>query len=159
MVPGKTILPAIEGACGPGVAAKIMEQELSIARLDQALADTFAIWLDGDDHGHAEQQRQQQALGSAPQEGAARGLRHHGARDAGDEEDDFHAPAVEEDQRHVQGIGGVAAVHVKVPSIHVQQGGVIASQQAEDEKAQGVDIVAAGVHGHDRGRLMKEAPA
>ncbi len=47
MVPGKTILPAIEGARRPGITAKVMQQKLPIARLDQALADAFAVGLMG----------------------------------------------------------------------------------------------------------------
>lgn len=45
----------------------------------------------------------------------------------------------------------VSTFHVERGAIEVQHGRVVDDQQAEDKKAQGIDIVTAGICGHGRG--------
>jgi len=152
VVPGDAQLPPGEAVLWPGRHLPVAQQEGAEAGLDTPIGHCLAVRLDRHHHGHAEQQRQQQP--PRAQYGKARDARlgpHQGDGDTGEQEQQLPPPAVDQQHRPLQPFGGMHALEVKAPVVHVGHGGVIQDEQGEGEHAQGVDIVAAW-HGRDRER-------
>ena len=141
---------AFAGVAEAAVGAEVQAQELGVAA---AVAELFAHLQPGlrrHDQRHARQQRQQQPLRALA--GQAGPAQHQPGGQAGDDEQQPHAPGVgQPHQRFERGIGG-ALLDVEMPG-HVQHAHVVQHQQRKGGDAQPVDEIlplarrGQGVHG------------
>jgi hypothetical protein len=145
VVPGEAVFPAVEGILRPGAELPVTPQEGTEAGLHLAVRNTLAIGLHRHHGDDAEGQRQQQAQGALGEEFQRAAARVEQAdRDAREQEQQRHAPAVEEVHRHLEPLGQIRALEVPLPLGHVEHADVVEDQQTERDHAQGVDVVAAG---------------
>ncbi len=150
VVPGEAMLPAVEGILRPLSPAEVIGEEVQVAGFDCPVGDALHIRLHGHHHQAPEGQRKQQSPAALGDEAAgARVAQQEMHGQAGDQEDQVHPPAVHEQHRDLQPFAEVAALEVPVPVLaaDVQHAPVVEDEQGESEGAQGIDVVAALVHG------------
>ena len=144
MVPGGEDQARPRGRAEAPVAAEVQRQEFQVAALIAHLLDHLPVGLRWHDHQHSCDERQAQSRQPAaepPPGPAAQRNRCHGA---GDQEQQAHAPRVDEPHPGLESGAGRGALEVPVPA-HVVHAHVISDEKPKGEKPQGVQERQAGV--------------